>query len=170
MIALQLTNTKNFMNTLLRTECFDHFLLQEATVVNGASIQIDGRMPKDFYTAEEVEEYGIDEFDFLPFSMLRGTCFDIFKGKKTPSAFSFVFLLSPSNLEKTLASLKSGFTLNDVSALFMNIRYQNGQLTLTTGISFKTFQLDKSLDHDWDLMVQKFLLQHDIDFEDISAH
>ena len=30
MIALELTDIKNFMNKLLRSEVFDHFLLQEA--------------------------------------------------------------------------------------------------------------------------------------------
>lgn len=168
MIALKLTNTKNFMTTLLKTDCFDNFLLQEATINAGATYQIDGRMPKDYYTSEEVEEYGIAGCEFLPFSMLRGNCFDLIKGKKTPSAFSFVFLLSPENLEKTLTALKSNFTTNDVTALFINIRFQGGALTLTTGISYRTFQMDKSLDQDWDQMVRKFLFQHEVEFEDLT--
>lgn len=168
MIALKLTNTKNFMNTLLRTECFDHFLLQEATISSGATFVIDGHVPKGYYTDEEIEEFGIAGCSCLPFRMLRGSCFDIIKGKKTPSSFSFVFLLSPDNLEKTLKSLQSSFTANDITALFINVRFQNGELMLTTGISYRTFQLDKSLDKEWDQLVQKFLTQHEVEYDLVS--
>ena len=40
MIALELTNIKDFMNKLLKTETFDHFLLQEA-VLSSAAIYRD---------------------------------------------------------------------------------------------------------------------------------
>lgn len=33
MIAIQLLQVKDFMNKLLRTDLFDHFLLSEATIV-----------------------------------------------------------------------------------------------------------------------------------------
>ncbi len=168
MIALKLTNTKNFMNTLLRGECFDHFLLKEATISSGASFVIDGTIPADFYTEEEKEEMGICGYGFLPFSELRGNCFDLMKGKKTPSSFSFVFLLSPDNMKKTLVAMQSSFTENDIAALFMNIRYTAGELMLTTGISYKTFSMDKSLDKEWDAMVCKFLTKNEIEFEEIS--
>ena len=167
MVALKLTNIKNFMNTLLRTECFDHFLLQEASIHSGATFEIDGRMPRDFYTSEEAEELGIMGYPCLPFSMLRNNCFEMIKGKKTPAAFAFVFLLSPENLAKTLERMDTNFTVNDVTALFLNIRYQSGILSLTTGVSYKTFVLDKSLEKEWDTMVQKFLAQHEIDFEEM---
>jgi len=165
MLALKLTNTKNFMNTLLRTECFDHFLLQEATIYSGATFTIDGRMPKEYYTAEEAEELGIMGYSCLPFSMLRGNCFDLMKGKKAPSAFSFVFLLSPENLAKTLQAIGGGLSVNDVTAMFINIRFQTGQLMLTTGVSYRSFVMDKSPEKEWDRMLQKFLAQHEIDFE-----
>ena len=55
MIALELTDIKDFMNKLLRTEVFDHFLLQEAVITSGASYVIDGHITKGYYTDEEVE-------------------------------------------------------------------------------------------------------------------
>ena len=36
MLALALTNKKDFMNKFLKTEIFDHFLLQEGIVVSFA--------------------------------------------------------------------------------------------------------------------------------------
>ena len=37
MLALQLTDVKDFMNKFLRSETFDHFLLQEGVITSGAS-------------------------------------------------------------------------------------------------------------------------------------
>ena len=70
MLALALTNKKDFMNKFLKTEIFDHFLLQEGIVVSFASYVIDGTITKGFYTDTEAEELGIKTFHFLPFSML----------------------------------------------------------------------------------------------------
>ena len=41
MISIELTDTKDFMNKLLRTEIFDNFLLQEAVITKAASYVID---------------------------------------------------------------------------------------------------------------------------------
>ena len=47
MIALELTDIKDFMNKLLRSEVFDHFLLQEAVITTGSTININGQITKD---------------------------------------------------------------------------------------------------------------------------
>ena len=167
MIALELTDIKDFMNKLLRTEVFDHFLLQEAVITSGASYVIDGHITKGYYTDEEVETMGISGYKMLPFSLLRGNCFDLIKGKKTPNSFKFVFLLSPENLKKPLASSGSSYTENDISGVFLNLKYQNQLLTLTTGISYNIFSTDKSLESNWDKLVCRFLYQNDIKFEEL---
>ncbi len=167
MLAVQLTSKKDFMNKLLVEGVFDNFLLQEATITSGASYVIDGHINRDFYTEEEQEELGIKGYPMLPFSMLRTNCFDLIKGNKTPGAFKFIFLLNPENLAKTLESTQTGFTPKDVTGVFLNIRFQNQMLTLTTGVSYRTFTIDKSLESAWDAMVQKFLNQHEIAFEEL---
>jgi hypothetical protein len=40
-------------------------------------------------------------------------------------------------------------------------------LTLTTGISYRIFSVDKSLDAEWDTLVKKFLARHQIAFEEL---
>lgn len=167
MIALELTDVKDFMNKLLRSDTFDHFLLQEAAIINGASFVIDGYVNQSFYTESEIEELGITGYRIMPFSMLRQQCFDLIKGKKTPTSFKFVFLLSPENLERTLSSLQSSFTINDITGVFLNLKFQNQLLTLTTGISYNIFSPDKSLENEWDQLVRRFLAQHEIDFEEL---
>ena len=165
MLALTLTNTKDFMNKFLKSEMFDHFLLQEGVVVSSASYVIDGTITKGFYTEAETEELGIKDLHFLPFSMLRPRIFDLIKGKKAPSSFKFVLMLSPDNQKRTIERIDSSYTPADISAMSMNIKFQNQMLTLTTGISYRIFSTDKTLEPEWDKFVRQFLSQHDISFE-----
>ena len=79
MKALRLTGTKDFMNKLLRTETFDNFLLQEAVITKAASFVIDGHIQKDFYSSDELTELGINDYQILPFRLLRNNCFDLIK-------------------------------------------------------------------------------------------
>lgn len=167
MIALELTNIKDFMNKLLRSETFDHFHLQEAIITSGVTYTINGQITKGFYSDEEIEELQLEGCRFLPFSMLKTNCFDLIKGKKTPSAFRFVFLLSPKNMEKTIASVGSSYNPSDVTGMYINLKYQNQLLSLTTGIAYNIFSTDKTLESEWDKMVVKFLKQHEIAFEEI---
>ena len=167
MQALELTDIKSFMNQFLKSDVFDHFLLQEAVITSAVSFVTDGRINKGFYSEEELSALGLSGCTFLPFGMLRGNFFDLIKGKKTPSYFKFILLLSPENLRRTLDSISSSFSENDITGVFINIRYQNQMLTLTTGISYRIFSPDKSLDNEWDRLVRQFLKQHEIPFVEL---
>ena len=167
MIALELVDVKDFMNKLLRTEVFDHFLLQEATIINGASFVIDGHIKKELYTESELDEMGLTGYSAFPFSMVRTQCFDLMKGKRTPAYFKIVFSLSPENLANTLRQLNSSYKPEDLSGIFVNIKYQNQLLTLTTGVSYRIFSTDKDLDFQWDELVKKFLKKQEIPFEEL---
>ena len=166
MISIELTDTKDFMNKLLRTEIFDNFLLR-GRHHKGSLIRHRRSPAKGFYSSTELEENGIAGYSILPFRMLRTNCFDLIKGRQTPSSFKFVFLLSPENMEHTLSSLHSAFTVSDISGFFINIRYQSQLLTLTTGISYNIFSADKTLDSEWDKLVMKFLANNDINFKEL---
>ena len=162
MIVLQIENVKNFMNKLLRSDLFDHFLLSEATIKGKVSYVIDGHITPDFYTAEELADENLSGLSCIPFGMLRDNCFSLIKGKKTPTYFKFVFQLSPANLAKTLDSSQSALTPLDISGAFINIRFQDGTLSCTSGVSYRTFSLDHTFDHEWDELIQRFFLTHDI--------
>ncbi len=167
MIALHLPEVRVFMNKLLCTENFDNFLLQEASIQGNISYHIEGALHRDFYTEDELEQEHLSGLSFIPYGKVRTQCFDLIKGKRTPAFFKFVLLLSPVNLEKTLQQSGSNLTLQDVTAAFINLKFQNNQLLLTTGISYRTFTIDKSLDHEWDTLIKKFLKNHDIIFEEL---
>lgn len=165
MISLQIADIKSFMNQLLISNTFDHFLLSEAVIKTNVSYTIDGHLNKDFYSTDELEMEQLDSLSVAPFSMLRPFCFDLIKGKKTPLSFHFTFQLSPANLENTVKSVSSSLSSSDISAMFLHVRYQNNVLTCSTGISYHTFSLDRTLEQEYDRMMQRFFQKHAIAFE-----
>ncbi|MDD6306972.1 MAG: DUF5721 family protein [Clostridiales bacterium] len=167
MIALKIPEVKNFMNQLLCAETFDNFLLQEAVIQKDITWTVDGRLHTDYYNKEELEELSLTDLSFLPFGKVRSYCFDLIKGKRAPSYFKFVFLLSPANLTRTVEQTHTSFHAGDVSAMFLNLKFQSGELILTTGVSYRIFSADKSLEHEWDRMVKLFLKNHEITCEEL---
>ena len=89
------------------------------------------------------------------------------KGKKTPLHFKIVFLLSQKNVEKLLRDHPIGLTKEEIFGLFVNFQYDGTHLTCTTGTSIKTFTLDKTLEHVWDELIQKFFRQQKIPYEQL---
>lgn len=167
MIALNILEIKDFMNKLLCTETFDNFLLKEAAIQSSVTWSLDGEFNSSFYSAEELEERNLSGLSFLPFGQLRSQCFDLIKGKRTPSYFKFVFLLSPANLARTLTQTHSSYTPEDITGMFLNLKFQHGKLLLTTGISYRIFSVDKSLEQEWDSLIKRFLKNHGISFEEL---
>lgn len=167
MIALNLPEIKDFMNKLLCSEIFDHFLLREAVIQSTLTWSVDGSINTDFYSEDELTEAGLTGFTYLPFGQVRSQCFNLIKGKRTPAYFKFVFLLSPDNLARTLTQIRSNFTPEDITGMFLNLKFQQGKLLLTTGISYRIFSVDKSLEHEWDQLVRRFLKNHEISFEEL---
>ncbi len=165
MTALSILNVKEFMNILLRTDTFDGFLLSEGAITTYMTFILDGHPVPDFFSPED-EPYGqISREPYVPFSLVRPACFDLIKGKRTPSSFKFVFQLSQKNLMRTLSSIDASLSLDDVFGMYLNLIYQNQQLTCTTGVSRHLFSMDKSLEHAWDELVKRFLKTHKIPFE-----
>lgn len=165
MIALHITNIKQFMNRLFLCEDFDAFRLSEATFVTFGTFHIDGLFQKEYYSSEELEEMQFIDDPHLSWRQARPFALTIIKGKHTPLEFKIVFRLSCANVQRLLQQSGLAFTLGDVSGLFLNLHFQAGCLTCTTGTALRTFTLDKSLDRIWDEMITRFFLQKNISFE-----
>lgn len=168
MISVTIQNLKSFMSCLLTTDTFDRFLIPEAVICTDAVFTIDGRLTEGFYTKEELTEKGFTEKEPLPFSALRPTFYSLIKGNHTPVSFRFVLMLSPENLRKVLSASDTGFTEQDVSGIFLNLRYKDGALSCTTAVSYRTFSKSHDLDRAWDAYAKKFLSAHQILFEEIG--
>lgn len=167
MTALSILNIKEFMNILLRTDIFDSFLLSDGSITTYMTFHLDGHCRADFFSPEDEEYEQVTQERYVPFSLVRPACFDLIKGKRTPSSFQFVFQLSRENQARTLASIASPLSTEDISGMYLNLRYQNQQLTCTTGVSCQVFSLDKSLEQSWDTLVKRFLKTHQIAFEEL---
>ena len=155
MIAVELLDVKDVMNKILLTDTFDHFLLSEATVVTYNSFIIDGHLNKDFFSEEELQEFGGETMS--KWSQIRPFCLQQIKGKKQPISFKFIYILSNEDTNKLLE--ESGLNYK------FHISYRNNQLSCVTGTSLKTFTLDKTLEQYWDKKVQEFLKKSEITYE-----
>lgn len=164
MISLRIEDTKSFMNKLLLQQIFDPFHVVEGSITTYNTFHIDGHLESDYYTPEEQEALNLSARRFSRWQDLRPFCLELIKGKHTPLNFRFTFQLSPENTEKLLAQTESSFSLSDIGGLILNIRYDFTGLTCTTALSLNLFTMDKSLEHAWDQMVQKFFLKQEIAF------
>lgn len=167
MIALKITDIGTFINKLLKEGMCDHFLLQEAVITQAATFTIDGSLQADYFDSEETENLQLQDLSYVPFSLMRPHCLKLMQGKKKPLYFKFVFLLSPANQLNTVERAGTSFLPEDVSGMYLHFTYKNETLTCTTGISYRKFSLDKTLDQEWDLLVPVFLRKNGIAAEPV---
>lgn len=157
MTSFQVKELKNFMTKLLTTDCFDSFLLAEASVSSQAEYTIDGHINRDFYTREELDDPQVCPYRFVRWSEIRPVCFQIIRGKRAPSRFKFVLYLAPDYVPGVLKGADPALSPEQVKALVLTIRYDGASAALVTGTSFSTFVLDKTLDAQWDKTMRRFL-------------
>ncbi len=162
MIALQINNTKNFMNSLLISDQFDSFLTEEATITTFNTFHIDGHIVKDFFDSEETDNLPL----FSSWSDIKPFCFQIIKGKKTPVSFHVVLHATPSLIEQLAATEACTITANLIRSLALNIRYDNGKVSCITASALTTFIPDKSIDKIWDNYICQFFTNSGLDFEE----
>lgn len=165
MIALQVADVKDFMNKLFLGEVFDNFLLSELEVVHAATVQITGKRNKDWYGTEEWES--LRERSYVTWREMRPLAFQIIKGNRTPLSMKGVFLLSEENTARVLERDRLPFKPEEVGGLFLNLRYDGKELKLVTGISLKSFSMDKSLEQQWDKDMRVFLKHHEVAVEEM---
>lgn len=173
MKLLKITNVKSFMNKLLIENAFDSFLISEAVVKTANSFVIDGHINKDFYSEAELSdlasEAGLDGRIFSEklsrWTKIKPFAFSVIKGNKTPLYFKMSFYLAGENIDKFLSSIETSLKPGDIDGLSLIVKYQDSELTVTSNVSLNIFTLDKSLEKDWDEMVQKFLRSQELDFE-----
>lgn len=164
MIALQILEKKQFMSKLLKEEMFHHFLLVEATVINGVTYSLDGKIAevskKDF-----PEEF---PFSFILYEKAQPKIFEMVKGSYTPSYMKLIFSLTPENIQKTIASANCTCDPDTISGMYINVVFQGDQLLVTTGVSYGVFVKDRTLEQEWDRFVKLFFTKNNLGFELMS--
>lgn len=165
MIAIQIKSTRQIMNALLTSELFDFFRTESVSLTTFNTFHIDGHIEKSFFTQEETDALGGTLPEFSGWKEIRPVCFSLIKGKKTPVSFRFVLLAPEKLIADIAASPACEVSPNLIRSLVLNVRYENGTVTLITGTSFTTFLPDKSVGQLWDNYITHFLSDMQIDFE-----
>ncbi len=151
-----ITSQKDFTAALFVNSVFDNFLVSEASFVTAFSLIIDGHLTS---APEEGD-------DSVSWGQVRPLAFSVIKGKELPKSFKIVLKLSDGNLSSTLGAL--GIEKDtDISGLYLNIRYEKGELSCTTGCAYARFVADKTAETGWEAFVERFLTKNGIDYEEL---
>lgn len=154
MISIPIMDIKNFMLHLLSRETFDRFYAVEASVKKNISYHIDGHLHHDFFDTED----GHDKAQQYCFwKEIRPHMFNIIRGKRIPLGCKIVLALPEASVRFLLAQSQGSFREEDIEGVYLNVLYDPESLTLTTGVSYRTFSLDKTFEHNVDDHLQKFL-------------
>jgi len=138
MLALSISDVRGFMVKLLKEEVFDGFQLRNAVVNTFARFEI----------------YGSNgDAGCAMWGLVRPHVFGIIKGGAPPRSIKIIF-----GKEMEMEDADSPISL------FINIHFEDGKVSLTTGISKKGFSLDKSDDERWDTQVVQFLKENEITY------
>lgn len=152
MITISL-KTKPSMSHLLLKDTFDQFSFIEGEITTFNKFTIDGYLQKDFFDEKP-------EHSYTHWKDVREFCFQIIRGKRTPLNFKIILSLAPENFNIFLASQSiTGFRPEDIQGMYLNFSYDGKNLMCITGISTKTFTMDKSLERAWDEAAQKKMLE-----------
>jgi len=146
-VTLPDTQTKGFMQKLLMEDTFDGFDTRSVMVSSFARLEIDG--------APDRMEEDAQKPAYNSWKALRPYVTQFVRGGGKPRGMKMVFSMAGGELEARFP---------EASALFLNILF-DGKITVTTGVSQKSFSLDKSLDYAWSAHVQAFLTANQIQFE-----
>ena len=162
MTALKVEDIRQFTSSLFIGAMFDRFLVREAEIVTFNTFHIDGKVRKEYYTEQELEEKHIGSLSL--WEAVKPVCFSLIRGKKLPGSFRIVFQLGPEQTEGFLEKNHLPFRAEQITGLYLNVRYEEGRLFCVTGTSVNFFTMDKSMDQQWDETVKSFLRSHQIPF------
>lgn len=168
MIALKITGLGSFMSRLFSGNTFDSFLLAEGTLQMGVTWQVDGKLNRDFYEKDVWEDPSQRPYDYMSWSEVRPALRELIRGKKAPVSFRFVLHLKPELMQSLLQKEGDSELLSCVGAFVLTIRYKEGQVSLLSGISMKSFTMNKNADILWDKVIRRFLQAKEIAFESLT--
>ncbi len=162
MIALRIEEQKKFTSGLFIGELFDQFLLREADIVTFNRFTIDGRVRRGYYTGEEQEEGKIGEFS--SWRTIKPVCFSPRSGKASAGDLPHRPLPVGGGQEPVRTGPCSGILPEQAGGLYINIQYENQEMTCVTGTSMNVFTMDRTLEREWDESVKQFFKRSGIAF------
>lgn len=156
MKQFEIEETGKFMSELLTGERYDSFYLFEARIKADIDYSINGKINKDFFDSDDRDIMAAEEY--ISWKKIKPVVYGFVKGDKLPLSLKLILMFNRENITRLVEMNNLPISENDIGALFFNVLYEKGSLTVTTGTSVKTFSLDKTLDHVWDSTVEKYYI------------
>lgn len=174
MKAYLVSDVRTFMRSLLSEDLFNDWQLRSAEIAVLSYITIDGKVNGDYLSDEEKEKRTVP---YLLWQEIQPKIRNWIQGGKTPTMMNITLAMDPSKFR--------GMPEGAVESLLLNIRYEmlsgaelqtqtaekkeNGaarRLTLITGVSMKTFSMDKTPERLWDEAIPAFFKKHGMPLEE----
>lgn len=156
MKQFEIEETGKFMSELLTGERYDSFYLFEARIKADIDYSINGKINKDFFDSDDRDIMAAEEY--ISWKKIKPVVYGFVKGDKLPLSLKLILMFNRENITRLVEMNNLPISENDIGALFFNVLYEKGSLTVTTGTSIMTFSLDKTLDHVWDDTVEKYYI------------
>lgn len=153
------------MQKFLMTDAFADFLLAEARIDTSVRYDIDGRVRKEFYSKEEQELQRF--YEYAAWESVRPQVMQLVKGKRTPLFMKLTLVYIPERAQECLAGEElAADSENIVKYLLCTVKYESGVITLTGGISYQGFTMDKNPEKRWEhalcFLVERLGLEYEI--------
>ena len=152
MLGLTVIRLKDFTQQLFLKEGFDFFCLSEARFATSFTAVFDGKALSE--TADD---------PYIRWGQLRPVAFQLIRGRELPRSFSLVLVYPNEKAAAFLAAAGRETDPENLPSLYLNLRYRQEQLVLTTGISEKSFYPDFELPKLWDRQVLQILAELGLD-------
>lgn len=160
MLTATTPDIKVFMNHFLTGTEFDQFLLCEATIMTGSTYIIDGHINRDFYDTDD--EHRESNRIYQYWSECKPLAFQIVKGMRPPLSMKLILMAAPAQIEALFRQSNIPLSPEQVSGLYLNIRYEHDTLHLSSGTALTLFTMDRTLEHVWDETLIQFFRQQGI--------
>lgn len=160
MVAYKILEVGSFMNLLLSNKNFDLFSVGGITVRTITDFTADGKRNKDWCCDEDE-----NDSEYLSWQEIKGFVYERVKGKKKPGLLKVEMLVDREDFFKVFLDFKGeaeDFSRCSIKTFRLNFKYESlfGQpelLTVTTGVSYSDFTMDKSWEQYWDEKAAGFL-------------
>ncbi|MCR5418794.1 MAG: DUF5721 family protein [Lachnospiraceae bacterium] len=150
MIALKFQHIRDINALLFEKDTFDAFLLLEASLIGEYAL-----------TLEQLPASGSS----IPYGKIRPVLEASLPSLSDPLRGRITLKASDSYMQSLVRN--PGFTGDPdmISSLVLTFRIENDSLSAMTGISYRTFTPDKSMDRLWDQAIQKAFDHMNISYE-----
>lgn len=157
MLCVQINDIKKMTELLFTDDTFDKFETFQVHVKTEYETEISGKriLKKDQENTESLSPY-------VPWKNVRPVVLRIIQGKALPESFKIVLITDKKSTDFIIE--KSGFSGSGISSFSINFNFQAGVLTVTGGVSYESFTLDKSAETYWENTLRKFLTDKAVDF------